>query len=102
VPFKPDTAWLLLVCSSFIQVVIFPHTWLAHWLALSVAWVVEVDPLELEPPLHAAIVSPAASVSTGTPILGAKGPRLVRPMRRPDHLLAIRVPPYPSNGLLKS
>jgi hypothetical protein len=63
---------LLLLCSWLTQVVIFPHTWLAHWLAVRLAWVDdELDPLELDPPpLHAARVSPAASSNAGRTPLG--------------------------------
>src|SRR5437899_10252545 len=77
VPVNPDTALLLLLCSSFTQVVILPHTWFAHWLALRLAWVDdEPDPLELEPPPQAAKARPMASVTATTPpgLLPAIGP----------------------------
>jgi hypothetical protein len=70
-PLSPDTALLLLLCSWFTQVVMFPHTWLAHWLAVRLAWVDdEPDPLELDPPLQAAKVSPATSTTRGTTRFG--------------------------------
>jgi hypothetical protein len=65
---------LLLLCNWFTQPVILPHTWLAHWLAVRLAWVDdELDPLELDPPLQAATVNPAARLTAdASPILAAR------------------------------
>src|SRR5437016_2880573 len=86
-PFSPDTALLLLVCSWFTQVVILPHTWLAHWLAVRLAWVDDVpDPLELDPPLQAANVRPAASATAeANPILPARRGSCDPARRAGDH-----------------
>jgi hypothetical protein len=74
---------LLLLCSWFTQVVMFPHTWLAHWLAVRLAWVDdELDPLELDPPLQAAKVTPAANATAVIAVARATdGRRANTPMR---------------------
>jgi hypothetical protein len=55
--------------------VIRPHTWFAHWLALTLDWVVDdLDPLELELPVQAVSVRPVATATTERATLPALRP----------------------------